>query len=786
MRQRAQSRKFSTCSVIDLLFKRTMLGNQEFLDSVFATRGIPENWAVRHGNKKDRPTRRCAPSDLLKKLDLKEENYISYSYVLFGDEGGQSDEDVQLIEAVCIDLDAKHQKGKTATTQQIEKVCQLVPNGVITIANGVQVVLRPAHLEWHKNVGDIVALGDYLAKATGLEYDAGCQVRKDGTAAAHRNHTFRGPGWAKQAKQKVIFLSPAAAPIGTTADALQKLKLKSVEVRAAEVQEVDEGRKETTPPQSPPDNLYSVSRIRDTSTGSMALQKAEYSEILDLWCLGVYDEGKPRKVIEAEICRKKWHHHEAVRLAKSLASLTVYTLSDGTRLSDAQWSSVQKDLEDLKNWIGPRSQRRRSLQRTSTLRANRAWSFEFLYWFKHSPIYKLTLTEAIAAFWSWPEFQTVREMSMAAFKSAGAVEDDLKRCWDLFSDKSTLVSKKAVEEVEIAVLELKRDSFTRADVGKVLPEMSKKKMQRALAELFKVGKIKKRRAGRSTSYSIAAASAPQSTRPPKPAREFKKTPTVRPVAPLPKELEKYMAMAFKGSGDGHRLNAGELHTIKNRPRFEELYTQVFSSVSCNRDGDHVGPSIARLYGFLARACPSGFDAQSVYRKYSGGDTLSDLICEKTIPSDEFLDQDFEDLYPNLLDAADIEIVKNAGGVVLKDFGSLAVKYAAESIEAVLTPEEMTELMESLHRAPWLRTSMKSLTSLHSFGYQKLKKWFSDQLGQNVRSLYLGPKPHRSGEPFSLKADGKELAAWSAATVWSERTSPLLESMRKKRAKGEHL
>src|SRR5690606_33002857 len=134
--------------------------------------------------------------DLVKKLSSREENYISFSYV----QGGQSDKHVQLIEAVCIDLDAKHQKGGVATDEQIKRVCQLVPCGIVAVANGVQVVLRPAHVDWVANVGDLVALGQYLEWETGLSYDSGCHARKDGTAAAHRNHAFRGPGYASKAK----------------------------------------------------------------------------------------------------------------------------------------------------------------------------------------------------------------------------------------------------------------------------------------------------------------------------------------------------------------------------------------------------------------------------------------------------------------------------------------------------------------------------------------------------------------------------------------------------------
>lgn len=726
------------------LHGRVALSPAEFIDSVFCTRGLPGDWLIRWGNKRNRLTKRCGRDDLLKKLSSTEENYISLSYL----QGGQSDCHVKLIEAVCIDLDAKHQAGGVATPEQIEMVCRLVPFGIVVVANGVQVIFRPAHSDWAPNVADLVALGEYLEKQTGLSYDRGCHVRKDGSAAAHRNHAFRGSGFALKANRPVLLLAPSASHMGTTTDALQHLGLSPAEIKPPR----EKGKKQTTTTRE--SNLYSVSRIEGDTRGSKAAQNTEYvEEILTRWTDGIYKHGRSRIEVEAAICAIEWEHHKASSLAKSLASLKVYQLADGGILPDDQWEAIQKDLEDLMNWVGPRSFRRKSLQRTTTLRANRAWSFEFLYFFKHSPLYNLTLDEALTAFWNWPEFQTIREMSIAALKSVGTVEDDLRQCWEKWSDGSTQVSDEHIEAVEKAIHEISAGNFKRTDIQALLPDKSERLIKRALKELADAGKVKLSKAGRSSSYTRPGFFG-KPTKATKPVPEPKE-PAAPALPPPPAKFEEHLKMAIGGWGDGHHRHGGIRHKIENTARFNELYREVWNAVSCKGEVFD-GPSLGRLYGFLATKAPSGHDAGTVTFSTVGGNPLANLVPSRALTSEEFL-KVADQLHPDLTGTMDMEIIESAGHVSIRDFGTLAVKSAAQSIEQVLTRPEMIRLMESMETEPWLRAGRSSLVLLRELGYTKLKKWFSDQLGEEVEALYLGPKPAHSGVPFGVSAAGKSMA-----------------------------
>jgi len=123
--------------------------------------------------------------------------------------------------------------------------------------------------------------------------------------------------------------------------------------------------------------------------------------------------------------------------------------------------------------VGPSSLKRMLLQKTRTVRATRAWSFEFLYYFS------LTLEEAIAGFFTWQPFEEIRELSVNAI-GRDAVIEDLRRCWERFNQNPAkyarnpysnlpLVSQKTLSLVRQKAHAL--GNFKMADIKKELPSL---------------------------------------------------------------------------------------------------------------------------------------------------------------------------------------------------------------------------------------------------------------------------------------------------------------------------
>jgi hypothetical protein len=462
---------------------------------------------IRIGQKSDGKTRLIAPERVLEAISLKEENYGSYALY----RGGQSDSHVTTLDAVVIDLDAKHQNGGVATEQQVRKIGDMVPSAALVWANGVQVVLRPPlpknltnipeadrlHAIWRYSISDLVVLGEFLEKETGLHYDRGCHVTKDNLPAAHRGHPYRLPGWAKKASRPVQLYAPLTIALGTTTDAVNHLGLTTAPIRKSELRAI-------STPSTTPHNLHGASRSNGSHRhrGSHDDAHVEYSNILRLWCKGVYKDGKPRAIVEAGLCSTNWTHHTGKHLTKALKCLKVYSgLNDGRRLTADQWKAVQNDLETLQLIIGPCSAKRRRMQRTLTVRASRAWSFEWLYWFKHH--YGWALEDCIQAFWNWSQFRTIRELSMAAVGSVQEINEDLQHCWQKWSDGGGAdeVSPDHIRAAMTAILAIKAKTFTRAQLQTALGWRTRTRLlQRALKELVGVGQLERKGRGPKTCY----------------------------------------------------------------------------------------------------------------------------------------------------------------------------------------------------------------------------------------------------------------------------------------------
>lgn len=678
------------------------------------------------------------------------------------------------VEAVVVDLDVpRSQVPRVATDEQIQLGCDLCPDAGLMVANGYQLIFRPSGT-WEETIGDLVAIGEFLAGKTGLIYDRACHVRQDGSAANHKNHANRTGGKAARAGREVYLLAPQNQNqrICTTTEAVKMLGLVSKPAtRQANQPAERDNKKHPAPSES-----YSASRLAASHSvgidGSMAPQRSEWMRVLDLWCEGIYTHGRPREAVEQEIAGMRWDHNSGKGTLERLAKLAVYSgTGDGKRLTDEQWAAVCADLKTLTGRVGPTSKKRVKMQKTGTLRANRAWSLEFLYIYKHDPGLNMTLAEAIAGFWSWEDYKTIRELSMAALRSVEAVNEDLKRCWDRWSDAvqgDEDISKRQIAWIFEAARSFKNQFFTRKDI-EVASGKSYRMVQRGLKELIAVGKVVQVGKGRSARYHAAGEIPVEQVAPPEPEHEliplhkqFKKTEILPQPAVDENVFQRHLLDALEGNGHGHKRHGCPTQTIQNREKFEDLYREVWVHVS-TKEFEFLGPSL-RLYKFLATKTPNGLSIAEVYCAVQGSESLGDLIGTAEIPATEFSSS--TDLFPRVW-PDDARIVETAESVVIQDFGTLAVRAAAEFIEQVLSSEELAEIMKSLHREPWLRASRAALVGLHELGYRKLRDWFSDQLGEHVESLYLGQKPRRDGLPFAVEVGGKNVSVDATDTIWDE-------------------
>ena len=121
----------------------------------------------------------------------------------------------------------------------------------------------------------------------------------------------------------------------------------------------------------------------------------------------------------------KWTYHSASYLRRTIHKGSLKS-AEGKTLPTAVWQGIRKDMQQLTCRLGPSSLKRVKYQKTPTLQASRAWSFEFLYYQEG-----ITLNEAIEAFFYRKEFEKVRKMSIAAIGEK-AVMEDLVRLWNKY------------------------------------------------------------------------------------------------------------------------------------------------------------------------------------------------------------------------------------------------------------------------------------------------------------------------------------------------------------------
>lgn len=112
---------------------------------------------------------------------------ISVSYASIS--GGQNDEHVKVVTAICIDLDPL--EGQHASRAQIQTLQDRFPGAGVVWSNGVTLLYRIMPMTWHQALPYAYQIAREAVKITGLEYDIATHFRKSGEPGLQRNHLFR-------------------------------------------------------------------------------------------------------------------------------------------------------------------------------------------------------------------------------------------------------------------------------------------------------------------------------------------------------------------------------------------------------------------------------------------------------------------------------------------------------------------------------------------------------------------------------------------------------------------
>lgn len=791
------------------LFGRASLPDTAFLNLIFskAIACRSGNEFVRAGNKADGKTRLVEPEKVLKKLRLTEETYISYSL----HKRGQKDENVTRLIALSIDLDAKHQPGGIATDAQIQKVCELVPGAVVIAANGVQVILRPPSQNWSDCCSQLVALGEYLAAETGLEYDRGCHITADNRPAAHRGHAYRGPGVAKKAGRKVLLLHPCTDYIATTTDALATLGLQPAKLLPALPPVAEPIKKRATRSfqsySSAPSSrgAASIPRVTTPRTGSFGPKYEEFSEA-SRQLHALLRTGVPQSQAITQIAGQSWEYLKAGELEKSFTAYVADWNVTGT--GKGKFLANVADQEIFSGYlVDTPTLKQRRMQKTFGLFAHRAWAMDHFY------NLGFTEEEAITAFLRWSIMRRIRRASIKALGGTLAARQylraDLARIYSKYADGGG--ARPADPELVAKVLSycqsigtpFKATAIPRHEVGVT----SQRHLRRILGLLVANGDLTKTGTTKNRMYVVATGimgekgsknppqtphpihlskflcmaesfsasptpTLPMNTPPPTPATPPKKQASKPAKAKKSqfKELKKpktwdYSATfeeawydALQGMGDGLSYHGIALHEFADEVGFSELYHQVYKEI-CTKVEDRKrtasGPSLSRLYAFLAKN----------NRKFSEiGPVLSDLVYEQTVSASYYREHAGE--YPRALGDG-VEKIERSGQVSFVDYATKAVKLNVLNIVSSLNNDQGIKILDSLELDPWPRATRKTLLLLWEFGIASLKEWMSRQLGEDVPVLWLGWKQGHGGKPLVMEADGDLLSYIVEGTKWDE-------------------
>ena len=411
-----------------------------------------------------------------------------------GDEKrGQRHIDVEFDPLRAIDFD-RRKKAPPATCEHVGLLSNLLHHVAIIKSNGVQIFMGSAD-DWEVEAPMLALIGRYLEKQLSpLYYDPLMHLNKHGVAGQHRNHCFRAPVGACDDGGVRCWI-PASGKLSTVREVFELLGLALPEVDPLPEGETKDREGALLP--SP----ASVTRSNTERAGSLAEHYEEFDQIR-IALTDLIRQGMSRKDAEAEVCAMPWKHHTRKGLEKSLPT-SFLKGADGKWLSKEAWASVCADLKELMLTIGPSSLKRQHVQKTRTVRAIRAWSFEFLYYFY------FTCDDAIAAFFKWDNFQEIRELSISAI-GLEAVKIDLRECWSKFNKnpdkyvRHPFADLKKVSDATVALIRIKAKALGKFQMADMLSrvKLGETAIKRALKKMRDNGELESSGKNKGRTYTV--------------------------------------------------------------------------------------------------------------------------------------------------------------------------------------------------------------------------------------------------------------------------------------------
>ena len=406
---------------------------------------------------------------------------------------GQRHIDVEYDPLRAIDFD-RRKNALPATCQHVGLLANLLHHVAIIKSNGVQIFMRSAD-DWEVEAPMLAQIGRHLEKILApLYYDPLMHLNKWGKPGNHRNHCFRAPVGACSDGDVRCWI-PSSKKLSCVREVFELLGLSLPEV-VAEPEGETENREGALLPIP-----ASVTRSNADRNGSLAANYEEFDQIR-ITLTDLIKQGMPRKDAEAEVCSMNWQHHTRAGLAKSLPTCFLKG-ADGKWLSKEAWASVCADLKELMLGIGPSSLKRQHVQKTRTVRAIRAWSFEFLYYFY------FTCDDAITAFFKWDNFQEIRELSISAI-GLEAVKEDLRECWNKFNKnpdkyvRHPFADLKKVSDATVALVRIKAKALGKFKMADMLGciKLGETAIKRALKRLCDNGELKSSGKNKGRTYEV--------------------------------------------------------------------------------------------------------------------------------------------------------------------------------------------------------------------------------------------------------------------------------------------
>jgi len=394
---------------------------------------------------------------------------------------GMDGEDVLALFMLVIDLDG------IATLKDVAIIAAAFPDCAIIKSTGIQIFMRFAG-DYETAIRMLSALATLAVKlCPHLRYDKKCHFRDDGSVANHINHAYRLP-WGScksDGKEKVLSFLPKSGKIADVCNIfnMHKLEMPPLVVTKDDTLDIKDVA------QNPLPTVQKSVPRKKTFSGSEGIKHQEY-DVIRQTLTDCILAGMSRTAAENEVASMKWTYHREAYLRRTLHKASLKS-AEKSKLPASVAAAIRADMKEINFRLGPTSNKRTWCQKTFTLAAHRAWSFEFLF---YQP--DITMEEAIAAFFYRAEFKKVRTMSIAAIGEA-AVRKDLENLWNKYfhpdlSD-NPYVNFQPVSRATLALVLRKArllGKFKMAVINSLLA-LSEQQTRAALAVLCAEGKITK-------------------------------------------------------------------------------------------------------------------------------------------------------------------------------------------------------------------------------------------------------------------------------------------------------